>query len=55
MSSDERNIQRPLCADMSKLGLIPIALVVLTVSAFVLSYIWAVVRGDVSPGFPYIR
>ncbi|KAK3759707.1 hypothetical protein RRG08_017605 [Elysia crispata] len=43
-----------LCADMSKLGLIPIALVVLTVSAFVLSYIWAVVRGDVSPGFPYI-
>ncbi|RUS80491.1 hypothetical protein EGW08_011742, partial [Elysia chlorotica] len=39
---------------MSNLGLIPIALVLLTVSAFILSYIWAVVRGDVSAGFPYI-
>ncbi|GFS01542.1 DNA damage-regulated autophagy modulator protein 2 [Elysia marginata] len=39
---------------MSCLGLLPIALVILTVSAFLLTYLWAVVRGDVSPGFPYI-
>ncbi|GFO39640.1 DNA-damage regulated autophagy modulator 2 [Plakobranchus ocellatus] len=39
---------------MSKLGFLPIALVLLSSAAFVFSYIWAVVRNDVSPTFPYI-
>ncbi|KAK7098662.1 DNA damage-regulated autophagy modulator protein 2-like [Littorina saxatilis] len=39
---------------MSYLGLLPIALVLVAASAFCLSYVIAVIRGDVSAAFPYI-
>lgn len=41
--------------EMSYLGLLPIALVLVAASAFCLSYVIAVIRGDVSAAFPYIR
>ncbi|KAK7475827.1 hypothetical protein BaRGS_00032973 [Batillaria attramentaria] len=39
---------------MSYLGLLPVALVLSAASAFIFSYIIAVIRGDVSATFPYI-
>ncbi|XP_076471282.1 DNA damage-regulated autophagy modulator protein 2-like [Babylonia areolata] len=39
---------------MSHLGLLPIALVLVSACAFCFSYIVAVIRGDVSAAFPYI-
>ncbi|CAG5125742.1 unnamed protein product [Candidula unifasciata] len=39
---------------MSRLGLVPVSMIVLAAATFVVSYIVAVARGDVRAAFPYI-
>ena len=34
---------------------LPVLLVVLTATTFVVTYIWAIAKKDVNPYFPYIR